>query len=249
MSVNDVYLALWRHRYFIVVMTVALVALTWFLTASQEKQYTASTTVRVLQSIQTPEQALGALQTGERLARTYARIAETSTIADQVYVELGRSVPLREITVDAEQVSDLELLSIAVTSAIPSRAARIANAVPLALNDYIQRVGGLDDRIAVVERAAAPVSPSSPNLKLNLAIALLLGLIFNSALALLIDALSDRVGDADDLERLTGYPVLATVPILQLQGRNAIRLSSSLPGTTVGGEETVVGRLRRAGRA
>jgi capsular exopolysaccharide synthesis family protein len=60
-----------------------------------------------------------------------------------------------------------------------------------------------------------PSSPSSPNLKLNLAVALILGLILSSGLVLLIESFSDRVEDAEELERITGFPVIATIPTLK----------------------------------
>jgi hypothetical protein len=60
-----------------------------------------------------------------------------------------------------------------------------------------------------------PRAPASPNVKLNLALALLLGFIFNAALALAIDLISDRIGDADAFEKLTGVPVLASIPPLK----------------------------------
>lgn len=241
MTVSDLYRALWRHRGFIVVMTAGLVGLTWFLTARQTKEYTASTVVRVQQSIANATEAFGALQTGERLARTYAQIAEASPVAAQVYDELNRSVPRSEIKIDAEQVQDLELLRLSVTNPSPTRAAAIANAAPAALSAFIKRTGSLRDKISTVEPATVPTSPSSPNLRLNLALALLLGLIFNGALALLVDALSDRVGTAEELEQATGHPVLTTVPNLKLVNAGLVRASAATAPPTPTGLASVTG--------
>src|SRR5688572_13360424 len=110
MSVGDVYRALWRHKYLIVVLTGALVAAAWFLTSRQQPQYTAASLVRIQQTINDPAEAFGALQAGGRLAQTYERIVRTSTIARKVHANLGGAVDYRQIDIGAAQVQDLELL-------------------------------------------------------------------------------------------------------------------------------------------
>jgi capsular exopolysaccharide synthesis family protein len=212
---TSVYRVLWRHRLLILVLTGVLLGTTWFLTERQTKEYTATSLVRVQQRVTQAEDVFGALQTGERLARVYERIAETRTVANIVRQRLPESVPDDAVAIDAQQVSNLELLSLSVTNPDPQVAARVANAIPDALADYIQDTGTSRDRIQVIERATAPSSPSSPNLTLNLAIALLLGLILSCGLVLLIENLSDRVEDAEELERITGFPVIATIPTLK----------------------------------
>jgi capsular exopolysaccharide synthesis family protein len=212
---TSVYRTLWRHRLLILLLTGVLVGTTWFLTERQTRLYTASTLVRVQQRVTQTEDVFGALQTGERLARVYERIAETRSVAREVRQRLPSSVPDSAISVAAKQVSNLELLTLAVTNENPQVAARVANAVPAALADFIRQTGTTRDTIQTVERAGVPSSPSSPNLKLNVAIALLLGLILSSALVLLVENFSDRVEGAEEFERITGYPVIATIPTLK----------------------------------
>ena len=63
-TVGDVYGALWRHRYFILICTVGLLAIVWLLTERQTEQYRASTLVRVQQKVTDQGEAFGALQDG-----------------------------------------------------------------------------------------------------------------------------------------------------------------------------------------
>jgi len=218
MTVLDVYGALWRRKLLIVLATAALLGATVVLTSRQQPEYEATSLVRVQQSVTSPTEAFVALQTGERLARTYAKIATTRAVASAIEGELAPEVRLGEIAekISATQVDDLDLLAISARGPDPLRAQLIANAAPSALRHVIRQTGTLRDNITVIQRAGLPVSPVSPNLKLNLALALLCGLIFNAGLALLLDALGDRVSDPDELERMTGIPVLATVPTLRL---------------------------------
>jgi capsular exopolysaccharide synthesis family protein len=212
---TSVYLTLWRRKWLIVLMTSILVGTVWFLTSRQTKLYTASTLVQVQQRVTNADEVFGALQTGERLARTYVVIAQTELVRQEVRDRLGDSVPPDAVAIDASQLDNLELLRLSVTNADPEVAARVANAVPAALQSFVKKNGAARDTITRIEPAGVPSTPSSPNLKFNIAVALLLGLILSAGVVLLIESLSDRAESAEELERLTGHPVIATIPVLR----------------------------------
>lgn len=219
MTIADVYRALWRHHIFITVLTAIVVGSVWFATTQVTKVYRTSVLVRVTQPINDPTQAFGILAAGQQLAQTYAQIVVTRTTAQAIYDNLGHSVPLAAIEgkVHGTPVTDLALLSISADSTDPAVAERIANAAPAALSDFIARSGSAREQITVVEQANRPTTPFKPNLKLNLILALLAGLLLNSALALLIELLSDRLPEPEEFEIATGYPILATIPPVQFQ--------------------------------
>jgi capsular polysaccharide biosynthesis protein len=223
-TVADVYQALWRHKIFIVIATAVALACTWFLTSTKPKIYEASTLIRVEQRTQDPGQVLSALETGAQLVRTYAKIATTSTIEGNIAAKLKGRVPPGEVygSLQASQVSDLELLNLTASSRNPRVATLIANAAPTALRDWIKRTATTRDLIVTVQKASVPSSPSSPHVKSNLLLALVLGVILNSGLALLADFLLDRVGKVEELEPLVGHPLLAAVPALKLQTASSI---------------------------
>jgi len=70
------------------------------------------------------------------------------------------------------------------------------------------------NNISIVDQAEAPNKPSSPNLLLNLSIALLLGLGLGVLAALLIEALDETLATPEDVEQKLGLPVLGVVPLL-----------------------------------
>lgn len=215
MAVTDVYWALWRHKLFIAAVTLVSLVSAFVLTSQRTKLYTTSSLVRVQQSLQNEQEAFSALLTGERLARTYENIAETDSVRNLVRARLRGKLPDDTFVIKATQLSNLELLRISATHSDPVVAARVANAVPVALAQFIDKTGTFRDTITVVERASTPSQPSSPNTKLNLALALILGVILGGALALLKESVADRVGDGEELERVTGHPIVATIPNLK----------------------------------
>lgn len=72
--------------------------------------------------------------------------------------------------------------------------------------------------VGIVDRASFPFSPSAPNVRLNLALGLLLGLCVGGALAAIRELTDSRIRERRDVERETGVPVLAMIPTLRNPG-------------------------------
>ena len=66
--------------------------------------------------------------------------------------------------------------------------------------------------ISIVEPAVMPVSKYRPRPKINLLVGLLSGLIFGLAFAFLRESLDKSIKSSDDLEKLTGLPILGMIP-------------------------------------
>ena len=66
----------------------------------------------------------------------------------------------------------------------------------------------------IVQRADLPQSPSSPKRALFGALGFMLGLLVGFAVTLLLEFLTSSIRSADDLERVTGVPFMASVPRL-----------------------------------
>lgn len=225
MAVEDVYRALWRRKILIVFLTAIAVAATWYVTSRETRIYKSSTLLRVQQKVTDPTQSLGVLTAGGLLAKTYANIVTTTSIANRISKELGNRVSPRQVDLTASPVLDLDLLWVTARSPDPRIAQVVAAAAPGALVSFIRETGTLRDEVVTVQKAELPPSPISRNLTFNIAITLLLALIFNSALALLIEVLSDRVTDLAELERMTELPVLARVPKLAFSKGTTMEVS------------------------
>jgi succinoglycan biosynthesis transport protein ExoP len=66
--------------------------------------------------------------------------------------------------------------------------------------------------VTLASPATVPQRPVKPNKRLNLALALLLGLVVSAALSFLLDQLDNTVKTPEDVQRLTGLPTLGAIP-------------------------------------
>lgn len=69
-----------------------------------------------------------------------------------------------------------------------------------------------DTNITVLNAAIPPVMPSSPDVRLNLVIATVLGLLLGIGVCLLLELANRRVRSVADVEEILGLPVLAHLP-------------------------------------
>jgi capsular polysaccharide biosynthesis protein len=232
LTAGDVYRALWRHKLLIVVLTAVFVGATWYATSLQSRRYEASTLVRIQPGYRGTD-PLSAIQASERIAQTYAKIIDAGALDARIKALVSRQISPQElsgVSLSGHPVQNLELMWISARSKDPTPAMIVANAAPKALGDFIQHVGTFGDEAVAVKRATIPSTPISPRTTWNVAIALVLGLIFNSALALLIEAFRDRLPEPEELGEDVGYPILATIPTLRLRRVSAIAVATEDAG-------------------
>jgi capsular exopolysaccharide synthesis family protein len=70
------------------------------------------------------------------------------------------------------------------------------------------------NNVLIVDPAGLPESPSSPNLPLNIALGLLIGLIVAGATVFVLEQFDDAVKDLESARRVLPVPVLGAVPVL-----------------------------------
>jgi capsular polysaccharide biosynthesis protein len=172
--------------------------------------------------------AASELQASQTLAQIYAKIIDSGALRRRLAKLLaGKVAPgaLSEVNVSAQPVQDLDLLTITTRSRNPQRATIVATATPSALAAFIDKSGSKSEQISTVNTTEG--SAVSKHLALNVALALILGLIFNGALALVLELVRDRLPEPDELGRTVGHPVLATIPSLRLHGVAPIESAGS----------------------
>jgi capsular polysaccharide biosynthesis protein len=218
---SELYRVLWRRKALVAAGTLLCVALAFAVAQSRPKLYTATATVRM--------EPLGVMsandrfEASQRLAQTYAEIYTQGAVIPEMNRALGGATPVRRKELAAEQVKDLGLLAIKGIATDPTRATAIARAGRVALESFSKR-----ETLAPIA-LDVPTSPSSPNIKMDVILALVGGFVLSAGLTLALNALQQPIGGADDLEREHGLPVLATVPRLRLSQRRTSARGGTRP--------------------
>lgn len=155
------------------------------------------------------------LNASQRLVNTYIEIVKSNTVMKKVTNNAGLAYSVDEVKkmVSTKAVSETEIFYVTVTSENPEHAALLANQIakdaPDEIMDFIEATS-----VKVIDYATVPDKPSEPNIKLNTAIGLLLGLALSVLLVFLIDMLDVRIRSEEEIQQLVQLPVLGVIPTI-----------------------------------
>lgn len=158
------------------------------------------------------------LQANQQLAKTYAAIAESRTVQQNVIndLDLDLSVEALRSTISINPVKTTELLEISVTNTDPELAAAIANATVKEFSKSVIDIKKVDS-VSIVDPAVTPTQPVKPNKKLNILIAFVVGLMASVGLVFLIEYIDNTVKTSEDVEKILGIPVLGVIPQYEIR--------------------------------
>jgi capsular polysaccharide biosynthesis protein len=204
--------------------------------------YQASTQILVNQaksdqSVYSPNE----VQTNLQLINTYNVIIKSPAILDKVSEDLNLNMTAAQlngkITVGSEK--DSQVVNVAVQDADPNMAAKIANKTAEVFQKQIATI--MNGNVSILAKAtvADNQSPIKPRPLLNVAIALVVGLMAGVGLAFLLEYFNNTVKNEQDIEKGLGLPILGVIATIDdqkmedLKSRRAAR-KSAVRGETFG---------------
>lgn len=151
--------------------------------------------------------------------QSYVGTVQTPVVLQPAIDVLGLALTSEELAKRVKATSDLNtvLITISVTDSSPVQAAAIAEAVANSLVRAVDtlekpRTGGPSPvSMSIITPAKAPLSPSAPNTRLNLAFGLMIGLALGIAGAFTRTAIDNRIRGEADLRRVTEAPILGGI--------------------------------------
>ncbi|GAA5205027.1 polysaccharide biosynthesis tyrosine autokinase [Microbacterium kyungheense] len=220
MELTD-YIRILRKNWVIIVVATLVgigVGAVWSLTRTPE--YEAQSTVFVSTQAGSTIQELqqGSSFTQSRV-QTYSNLVTTPIVMNPVIAELDLGMTAGELGAEVEASAALNttLITITVTDTDPVRAADIANALGASLTSAVEKLetpNGTETspvRLSRVKDALPPLTPSSPNVPLNLALGGLIGLALGIGIAVLRAVLDTRLRTPRDVEQITDRPIIGAI--------------------------------------
>lgn len=176
--------------------------------------YQSSTQILVNQAKDNQEITKSDLDGNLQLINTYNVIIKSPAILDIVKEELNlnfsTSALNEKISVQSEQNSQVVKISVEDESA--EQAALIANKTAEVFRSEIPDIMNIDNvSILASAEVAENQSPIKPNPLLNIAIALVVGLMAGVGLAFLLEYMDNTIKNEEDIEKTVGLPVLGLV--------------------------------------
>lgn len=178
--------------------------------------YEESTTLLVnnTQGADVASQQYQTILASQALVNTYTDIIKSNTIEQSVINDLHLSITVSQLDsmIKVTSPNQSQVIQVSVTNHNPQLAAQIANQLATAFQQKAASIMSVQN-VQVIDAAMVPAQPAavSPNKKLNVAIAFILGLMVSVGIAFLMEYLDYRLRTEDEVRRYLQLPVLGAV--------------------------------------
>jgi capsular polysaccharide biosynthesis protein len=161
----------------------------------------------------------GEVQTNLQLINTYNVIIKSPAILDKVIAQEKLDMSAEDlnkiVTVSSEQNS--QVVNIAVQHEEPQKAADIANSIATIFKTEISKIMNVNNVSVLTDaQVGEDLSPVKPKPVLNMAIALVVGVMVGVGLAFLLEYLDNTIKTEQDIEKQLGLPVLGAITVINM---------------------------------
>ena len=174
--------------------------------------YTSTASVLVL-SKETTLTSIADLQLGNQLANDYEILISSTTVLEGVIKNLGLDTTpenlRRNVTVNNPQ--DTRILELTVKNSDPQMAKLIVDELAAVASAYVaDKMEVIPPKI--IENGKIATVQTSPSVKKNVAIGVLLGLLLSGGLVVVLSVMDDTIKSEDDMMKYLGISMLASIP-------------------------------------
>jgi capsular polysaccharide biosynthesis protein len=187
--------------------------------------YQSSTQLLVNQSkSDQPAYNIGEIQTNLQLINTYNVIMKSPAILEKVIADLDLKLTATQLnsklTVASEK--DSQVINLSVQDTDPKKAAAIANKTAEVFQEEIVKIMNVNN-VSILAKAEVgeDTSPIKPKPLLNIAIAMVVGLMAGVGIAFLLEFLDNTIKTEQEVEKLLGLPVLGSITRIKDQEEKA----------------------------
>ncbi len=218
LALRDVIRIIWSRLWVILLVVVVVVGITAGYSLLQTPTYEASSRVLIGQRQEVGDAAnLGGNVEGlQQLTRTLSEAAISRPVAEAVIERLDLGITPENLleNLRAQQIAETQFIVVSYRDSNPERTQLIANASAEAISELTSEVSPSVSAVTatVWEPASVPVNPVSPNLMLNIALALVVGLALGVGLVFLLEYFDDGWHLPEEAERISGVPNLGVIP-------------------------------------
>lgn len=214
-SIKDIYKTLKKRWKLIMLLTLiaALISgtISYFLLTPV---YESSTQILVNQKQSENQLDSNQIRSNIDMINTYSVIIKSPAILEKVIDELKLEQSVdqlsQKIIINSQENS--QVFSLTVQDSNPTKAVEIVNTVSKTFQKEIKAIMNVDN-VSVLAKAEINDNPTpvKPNPIMNIAIAVVVGLMAGIGLAFLLEFLDTTIKDEDDIEKILELPILGSI--------------------------------------
>ncbi|AKG05673.1 hypothetical protein AAV35_002690 [Salimicrobium jeotgali] len=165
------------------------------------------------------------------LINTYNVIIKSPAVLDEVTSWLGLEMSAEELKdkISVSSAEESQVVEVTVVDASPEKAAEIADTTVLTFKDSIPELMNVDN-VQILSEAgpAGEAVPVSPNIMLNLLIALAGSAAVGSGVAFILETSDTTLRKESDVIENLGVPFMGSVEVIVEEGEDSIPASNTV---------------------
>ncbi|ERJ10946.1 YveK family protein [Haloplasma contractile] len=205
-----------KHLILIILVTLGFGVIAGLFTKyGIDKEYSSNTVIYVNSAGKDQDMDYNTYRLNQIIANDVAELVKRKKVIDQVITELGQEKVLdyKQVkdSLSVNSINESNFITIEVTLKDPNLAAAVANKVADLAKPEAKNMTNLES-IEVFDKAEVNKNPVSPNLMLNTAIGVVLGLMISVGYVLLREFMDKTIRTSKDVERYLDLPILGELP-------------------------------------
>ncbi|HFD0308002.1 TPA: YveK family protein [Clostridium perfringens] len=152
----------------------------------------------------------------QKLMKTYAELAKTSDLVTKAVKSAKLDYNQNQIkgilnNLNVTPSADTQILDLSFKGKNPKEVLKVTEAIT---DEFISESKELipNGNVQVIQKAQLPENPVSPNKKLNILIAFVLGLMIGVGIVLLLEYLDNTFKSREELEKTSDLPIIGAIP-------------------------------------
>ncbi|HBI6984101.1 chain length determinant protein [Clostridium perfringens] len=152
----------------------------------------------------------------QQLMKTYAELVKTSDLVTKAVKSANLDYNQNEIkgvlnNLTATPSADTQILDLSFKGKNPKEVLKVTEAIT---DEFISESKELipNGNVQVIQKPQLPENPVSPNKKLNILIAFVLGLMIGVGIVLLLEYLDNTFKSREELEKTLDLPIIGAIP-------------------------------------
>ncbi|MDG0030626.1 Wzz/FepE/Etk N-terminal domain-containing protein [Priestia sp. Y58] len=182
------------------------------------------------------------LQTNVQLIQTYNDIIKSPAILGEVTKELNLDMTPKQLSnqIQVTNSQDSQVAHIVVQDTNARLAVKIANTTAAVFKNEVPKIMSIDN-VSILAKAELDesLSPIKPQPLLNIAIAIVVGLMAGIALSFLLDYLDNSIKDEQDIDQIMELPVIGVISLIDEEELKGSSVSSHSLTPARGGSHSV----------
>ena len=216
-SIEEIFAALKKRWKMIALITILATVVSGVLSFFViEPVYEASTKVFIGKEESSEEGYNSSdIQMYQKLLKTYSEAIKTRDLIDAAIKDSGYDLTTGQVSsgLTVTPITDTQILQIKYQSLDPKECEVVLKSISKA---FVKTATDLvpNGNVRIIEGVELPKNPISPNKKMNIAIAFLLGLMVSVGLVFLLEYMDNSYKTKEQLENELEIPVLGVIPNL-----------------------------------